>query len=402
LSTLFRSQVLSPRGDDHGRVVPWSAPHLRWWAALLVVWLVLAVVALAQLEYADKITVEGSVAPRAQPAFVRSAAVGVVSVVHVQDGARVSAQDPLITIDRRSHGIAGKRHDQLQVEQIQARGRAIGEATRRYRVLRRQEQALLVDRLAGVKQQRRTVTEQLHVLRQRLDLARTDARRQRGLAQRKFISQVDLHRGETALLAARESLLAQRSHSHQLQARADELHGQMQVDALQTGNRLADFEQQRLQLEHDIRRVQARGEWLVVAPVAGRVVDLVAHTGQPVAAGSVLLTVAPASSGLHPVEVHLPSQAVGRVRPGMPVRLRYAGYPFQEYGSGRGEIASVSEVNRADGREPSFRAQIAVVSLPADVDRVPAGMSVSADVLLQSRPLWAWLLEPLQGAMTRL
>ena len=151
-----------------------------------------------------------------------------------------------------------------------------------------------------------------------------------------------------------------------------------------------------------MRRVRADCEWLVVAPVAGRIVDLVAHAGAAVAAGSALLTVAPVSRGLHLIEVYLPSRAVGLVRPGMSVRLRYAGYPYQEYGSGRGEIAGVSEVNRADGRQPLFRARIAVISLPDEVDRVPAGMLVSADIMLHSQSLWAWLVEPLQGALARL
>lgn len=402
MSTLFRSQVRSSRGDDHGRVVPWSAPHLRWWAAGLITWLVVAGSALAQLDYADKITVEGIVQPRAQPAFVRSTAVGVVSVVHVEDGSLVSPQDPLLTVDKRSHDIAGRRHDQLQVDQIEAHKRAVDEAAARYRALRQTEDALLAERLAGVQRQHGTVGQQLQVLHKRVDLARTDTQRMRRLVESNVIPQVDLHGSETIFLAARESLLAQRAHSQQLHNQVKELQGQIEVNALRTQDQLAEFEQQSLQLEHEVRRVRADGEWLVVAPVAGRIVDLVAHAGAPVAAGSALLTVAPVSPGLHQIEVYLPSRAAGLVRPGMSVRLRYAGYPYQEYGSGRGEIAAVSEVNRADGRVPLFRGRIAVKSLPEEVDRVPAGMSVSADILLHSQSLWAWLMEPLQGALARL
>ena len=49
-----------------------------------------------------------------------------------------------------------------------------------------------------------------------------------------------------------------------------------------------------------------------------------------------------------------------------------------------------------------FRAEIAIDSVPEGISHIPAGMAVSADILLDQRPLWRWLLQPLTDALTRL
>ena len=86
----------------------------------------------------------------------------------------------------------------------------------------------------------------------------------------------------------------------------------------------------------------------------------------------------------------------------MPVQLRFSGYAHQDHGSARGRISYVSEVNRADARQKLFRAMVEVTDVPSSIDRLPAGMVASVDVLLRSQPIWRWLWQPLQEALGRL
>ena len=55
-----------------------------------------------------------------------------------------------------------------------------------------------------------------------------------------------------------------------------------------------------------------------------------------------MVSVVPPNSGLPDIDLYLPSTAVGRIRLGLTARVRFAGFPYAEYGLGKGEISDVS------------------------------------------------------------
>jgi membrane fusion protein len=144
------------------------------------------------------------------------------------------------------------------------------------------------------------------------------------------------------------------------------------------------------------------------------VAALMAEPGQPVAAGAHLLTLLPEDS---PLEAHLyaPSRAVGFIREGQEVRLRYPAFPYQKFGSQRARVVSVarsalspSELGFAppDGsREPVYRVKVALerqaVAAYGREQPLQAGMQVEADILLDRRRLIEWVFEPLASLAGR-
>ena len=120
----------------------------------------------------------------------------------------------------------------------------------------------------------------------------------------------------------------------------------------------------------------------------------------PVAPGSQLLTLT-ADATQHQVELRLPSAAAARVTPGKPVSMRYAGYPYQEFGPVTGEVSRVDAV--PDAMEHAYyRALVTVAELPAAMAAVPHGMAVSADVILDRAPLWQRLADALSATTARI
>ena len=402
LINLFRQQVLGRSNDRLGPVLPWSLPRVQLWAGGLICWLVIVAASLAQMEYADKISVDGVVRPSVRPAALTSATTGSVKVVHVEARQQVSAGDALLLIDKRSHAWLGQPHTQLQIDQLQARKLTLVEDRERFVSLQAQQQALSEQRLLGLLAQRRMLTEHLGLLKQRVALALAHRRKIVRLADRDWVSDSDVSRSEASLLLVQEALMDLKHRQQALQLESDELRGSMRLQVSERDDRIASFVAQVQQVDHEIAQVVAADEVLIVAPIAGRVMDLAVHAGKQLVPGTPLLTLSPHAVAAHHVEVQLPSQAAGRVRVGMPVRLRYSGYPFQEFGTGRGEVANVSEVNVQSGARAVFRAEVTVVELPAGIDHTPAGMSVSADILLAQRPLWAWFAKPVAAALHRL
>jgi membrane fusion protein len=90
------------------------------------------------------------------------------------------------------------------------------------------------------------------------------------------------------------------------------------------------------------------------------------------------------------------------------VRLRYAAFPYQKFGHGLGRVVSLAQAAlRADGGgEPVYRVTVVLRSQTVAVYGEPrgllAGMDVEADVLLETRRLYEWALDPLYAMAGRL
>ena len=271
------------------------------------------------------------------------------------------------------------------------------------RAMRRQaELRYLRHRQRNALAQAGALQQQVQVLRQRVALLAQQHERSASLAAGRWISAADLQQSFTALLGARQMLLGKEDDQRAALARRQALQTQLAIQQTQSAERLAELQTRLTRLRSESARLDGLQQALLPAPISGLVTDVMVHAGQHLRPGEAVLTIAPMSAAIHPIDVLLPSTAAARVRAGMPVRLRYAGYPHQDHGSARGEVSYVSEVTHADGQLALFRARIEVTVLPATIDRTPAGMVVSADILLRSRPLWRWLWQPIKDALARL
>jgi membrane fusion protein len=161
----------------------------------------------------------------------------------------------------------------------------------------------------------------------------------------------------------------------------------------------------------ELGEVEARRSLVIPAPQAGTVTALHAHTGTAVGPAAPLLSIVPRGAVL---EAHLyaPSRAVGFVHAGQPVLLRYRAYPYQKFGHARGVIASVSrtaiepsELPAMFAGSPAGSAAEALYRVTVALERqhvmaygkpVPLqpGMQLDADMLLERRRLFEWVLDP--------
>lgn len=106
-------------------------------------------------------------------------------------------------------------------------------------------------------------------------------------------------------------------------------------------------------------------------------------------------------------EVYVPSSAVGLIKSGQRVRLVYDAFPQQQFGTFAGEVARISDFILMPSevpqtffpREATFKVQIAIQNDTVEVETGTAplrpGMLLAAEIILESRRLIDWLVEPL-------
>jgi HlyD family secretion protein len=258
---------------------------------------------------------------------------------------------------------------------------------------------------AGLRQQ----AAQLDVLRRKYAINANIRERMARLLSQGAMSQLELDRHderqmelfgailktEQELDAARRSLAESEanveqvgtSNSQQLWDRFDTARKQI----LETSSRLS-------QVEERLQRSR------LVAPIAGRVFDLKAKSGEIASGGTPLVKIVPQQS--LEAELAISNRDIGFLQPGMPVEVRVTSLPFTEYGSLKGKILRVgADAMPADPRHPQeFFPAIARIDRTT-LDRqgqersysLRAGMEVSALIQTGSRPVLALLNDRLGG-----
>lgn len=211
-------------------------------------------------------------------------------------------------------------------------------------------------------------------------LAQEEYEVQRKLAALKVIAALDLKREESKNIARQ---LAYQQTASTLVNNATAQRAK-QKELLELDKQVTEERDQFMQALNTLRSAaeawQAR--YVLIAPVSGRVFfPGVVQENQAVATGQELFYVAPPSTE-YVGELRVPQQNAGKVEVGQDVLVRFAGFPYQEFGAVRGRITAIAGVALKDS------VFLAKVALPTGLKTTygkslayKTGMTASADIV---------------------
>jgi len=417
MAKLFRAQALAVAQQTGLGSISLHRPlplHLLTAAALGS--LVLVGMFLCSAEYTRKARVSGYLVPDRGVLRIAPPQGATVLARPVGEGQSVKAGEVLFVLALDSASQTGEGIAQSLAEREQSLGQAAGQ---QQQLARAQAQALEL-RVAGLQRELAQISTEAKLQQERLALAEQAQARLEALGRDQFASsaQVQAKREELLGLQAQQQALArQREGLHRellsLQAQQRELPLRQQVQQGEISRDLASLKALGLETE-------AKRRLVLRAPSDGIVSTLQAEPGEPVAAGAALASLLPAQTRML-AQLYAPSSAVGFVRPGQAVQLRYQAFPYQRFGQQKGQVLQVS-------RTPLGASELAKLALPATLSQGPAseplyritvqlerqtveaygqeqalavGMQLDADVLLERRRLIEWIFEPLLSLARR-
>ena len=263
----------------------------------------------------------------------------------------------------------------------------------------------IATQIKGLDEQQSALTRQKKDQRRRLDAATDKLSRLRSSAQRGAASEWEVlsQEDDRAMLEQRQaqielSEIALNSERAQLRTRARTL-------PVETERAVASLLSERSQLRQKIAEQEYERRVVLKSPISGKLASIEVHAGGTVLPNQLLATVLPEDMTMV-AEVFVPSSAVGLIREGQPVRLMYDAFPQQRFGTFAGEVTRISdfilmptEVPQTFSlREATFKVQISIqgdsVALQTGAAPLRPGMLLAAEVILESRRLIDWLLEP--------
>lgn len=408
---LFREEVIEAgRERLTGTVVAATPPGSRLYTAILAAAVAGLVALLIFGQYASRVQVRGLVAHAGGIARVYPPSAAEVRAIHVAEGQRVTRGTPLATIsmtqgrDVGGEGVAGQlaelaRQDRelaLQQQLASSLGSADTFALE-------QQKSSLTATIASLERQRTLNASQIA-------LAEADARRTVRLADEGAGTQRQVEESRAALLARRldlesvdERIIAQREALRAIDSQV----ASRRIGSSQSQSEIAA---RRAALAEQRAGLQRLDRLVLTAPVDGTVGDVAARVGLRAQADTSLVTLVPNGSRLE-VQLFAPSRAIGFVKPGQEVRLLFDAFPYQKYGAGRGTVMGVATVPTEPTAldpglgltEPVFRVRVAIdpegLTGAAATRPLRAGMTLSANLLLERRSLWEVFLEPVLKAV---
>lgn len=422
--TLFRPEALQHRQGNWLGSIRLSQPVALRWITLGVVCSVMAVLAfLFWGEASRRAHLAGVLVPAQGLVRVASPRVAAVAAVAVTEGQSVRAGDLLLTLEWLDPQLNAGTQAELQAT-FDARLRSLDEASRRQAQLAAGQAQALSRRIDSLRLELQQAGEQLRWQAQRLALAEQAQTRWEQLAQQQFVSTAQAQ-------VQMEALLAQRAEARSLARQRESLVGQLaSLEAeqralpLEAAQRQGELSRQREDVAEAMSRADAgatRRQWLIRAPVSGRVGAVHVMAGQAVPEGQGLVSLLPAAGADAPrlvAQLYAPSSALGFLAVGQSVQLRLQAYPFQKFGALPGQVTEVAQAPlpaselasllpwvAASAAEPLYRIQVKldrqVMPIGGELRPLLAGMQLDADVLLERRRLVEWLFEPLLGWRAR-
>ncbi len=348
MSSLYRKAAQEAQATPPlGKIILVQPPSYRLLTAMAVIFAGTIASFFAFGSYTRHSTVAGQLLPDAGLIKVYSPRPGVVLERHVKENQPVEVGDVLFVVSG----------EQAVSSTASPRG----------------ERGLLVSKAAELRRQLDIVNEQMANQKNRLALSRNAVNSYKGLLASKYIS------------------------AEQLQ--------QKQEDLLDQQARLQALERERVALTHEL----GTQHLVITAARAGTATALNVEVGQTIDGQRPMLSIVPANSSLH-ANLFAPSRAVGFIRAGDRVLLRYQAYPYQKFGHYTGVVSWVSRtaVSPADiaafnphpqSSEPVYeiRVKLDEQTVTAYGKRQPlqSGMAVDADIQQERRRLYEWILDPL-------
>jgi len=411
---LFRQEAVEFHCDHRqwGEVAllqPVSTKLAVWFVATCVV-LIAVFVFLAP--YARKETVPGYLTPTAGTARIYAPQPGIVSAVEVQEGQDIKEGQPLLSVTTAQVAADGQDVNLAMLDALVRQRDLLTQQIPAEEVRTRSERERLAALIQGLEAEATHIGGQIATQRERIRLMEGLVAAAARLNPRGYVSDIEYRRREEALLEQRQNLdvLGQQAAARRNQL--IEQRSALEQLPFVVADRMRTLHGELSTLQQRIAEINGRRAYVIRAPVAGRVSALQAMVGRPADPRQLQLSIVPDGSTLQ-AELFVPTRAAGFVRKGQRVRVLYEAFPYQNFGTYGGRIVKVSHtvLTPADAaapvelREPAYRVTVALDRPDVDAygNRIPLqpDMLLRADIILDSRALMSWILNPLLGVGAR-
>ncbi len=357
--------------------------------------------------YTKKERVTGVLLPNLGLVRVAAPQMGTVIKREVAEGQAVKRGDVLYRISS-DRAVGSEVEGQLASNQSELKRQSLEEQLNRQNSMNEISSLQSAQKISALQQQLAQINNELSIYNEQLRIANDVYKRNQALVEEGFIS-------SAVLEDKRNNYLNQLNNQKRLMREKTSIQQQLSAAKTELQDAKLKGDNQNASITQSITDNETQRELLVLAPIDGVASAIQADVGQVVNANTVLLSIVPRDAQLE-ANVYLSSRAIGFIKEGNRVLLRYQAFPYQKFGQHEGEVISISKVALTNNElieagilkatEPMYRVKIKpssqTIMAYGQQEALQPSMQLEADVLMDTRRLYEWLFEPLFSITGRL
>jgi membrane fusion protein len=372
--------------------------------------------------YARRVDMEGTVLPKAGLIAISTPSAGWIATLTVQEGETVERGALLYTLDLDTTTKDGRTQQQIIKAETAERDMLLREVDRKTRIgeeIKRQ----LQQKIQNLNMQSGQLDEQIALHQGFFKTINKEYNLFLNLLERRQATLNEMESREEVWMQSQSKLQDLESNKLRLIGEVDDAQYQLTSVGISTADEIDGLKNRIFDIDERLANSEARRSIEVRAPEAGAVTAIIGHPGQAVGSGAPIMKIVPKHAAMR-AELLAPSNAIGFIHAGDPVLLRYSAFPYQKFGEYRGTVAAVSDaaltpeevqgllmgpqpmnhggtLGVAPTKEngPFYRVIVRpdsqFVSVYGEKRKLPVNMQVQGYAILDRRPLYQWILEPL-------
>lgn len=415
---LFRRQVLEAKKPKVLGSVALYCPPFRWVIISLVALLVVVLIAFCVFgSYTKRETAKGVLVPENGMMTITAMTPGTVIALPAHEGDMLEKGSHIATVSSEISTRFGQTREAI-ARQLDLQREGLTQQLSNLEQLNtetlkslREKDSLLQQQSVELDTIYKQRTEQIALARTQLD--KTKAMRVEGYA-----SNTQVEKQQNELLDASVRLQDVARQRIDVRQQLSQARQQLREQPMNYSQQKNDIQQKLSTISQSMMENESRRSVDLLAPEKGTVSAVLVKQGQVVTAGQTLAMMVPDNAQLQ-ARIMLSSRAIGFIRPGQRVVLRYQSFPWQTFGQQYGTVKEISnsalspqEVATITG-DSQVQESMYQVKVTVDHQTVQAygkqvemrpGSGLEADFIVDKRHIYQWVLEPLRalGKMTSL
>ncbi len=410
---LFRSTALEFQQRALPGTVLLSQEISRWVLTIASLAFAAAICAFLTIgTYTRRVRVSGQVQLTHKVAHVYASVDGTVIRRLVNEGQFIDKGAPLYVIDsdKRSAAI-GQTQEAITASLKQRRDEVSDQKERRSRILAEDRQAL-DGKVADLQVELRQMRTQVDALRDLVVANEENLERYRQLALHGYYPPAQLQQKIQDNLDTKARLAGVEKDMAAAMSDLEQSQSLQRSFPLELQNELSAYDQKLADLGAQLADNEGRRQIVVYSQIRGRVTAALYDSGQSVTSSTLLVSLVPQDARCV-VDLYAPSKATGFIAVGSDVLLRYEAFPYEKFGQYGGHVIEIARTTLpptllqqdSNSKETLYRVRVQLneqtVRAYGKSIGLEDGMKVDADILLETRKIYEWVLEPLYAITER-
>lgn len=410
---LFRKEILDNSTSKYiGRVIISIPITFKILVAIFSVIGILILLFIFTGSYTKKVRVMGQILPENGLVKIYNTQIGVVDKIFVRESDIVKKGDNLLEFRNTAFSKDNITYESI-LKESELSKQFLNIEIEKTKAIHRDTINSISNEIVRLNSEKKNIIGLIANTKNKLNSAYNSYGRYKELSKLHAVSLEDLEAKYSAYIDLENQIKTLNSELIKITGEIKQKQSEKQIINNQQGNVIYQLKRQFSSLEQERIQNQINTSHLIKSPVDGTVSVLNVDVGQSSEINKTILTITPENEFVI-CYLFIPSHAIGFIKKNAEVSLRFQAYPFQKFGLAKGTVISVSSspipssdinslgvipMDSINNNEPIYivkaRLKKQTITVYGNEEPIKTGMLLEADIKLDSRKIYEWILEPL-------